>query len=122
MNEHFGEVFGQLRLMMLSAAPRLTVARDGPGTLELRTPEIDPKTKQPGWFGTVTIKKTYVAVHLIPLYVHPELGSDISPELAKRRQGKSCFNFAGADETLFAELNALMIRCAEFDAAASVRQ
>ena len=112
MTAQFDEVFLRLREMMLAAAPQMKVTRDEPGTLELRTPEIDPKTKQLGWFGTVTIKKSYVAVHLMPLYVNPEIAKDVSPELTKRRQGKTCFNFSKVDEALFAELNALMITSA----------
>lgn len=112
MTTPFDAAFARLRALMLAAAPQMTVARDEAGALELRTPQVDPKTGQPGWFGTVTIKKSYVAVHLMPLYCDPELAADISPALARRRQGKTCFNFSKADETLFAELEALMRRCA----------
>jgi len=63
----------------------------------------------------VTIKKSYVAVHLMPLYGAPELAADLSPALAKRRQGKTCFNFSRVDEGLFAELDGLMRRCAGGD-------
>lgn len=112
MAEDFEAVFGRLRGIMLKAAPGRVVAKDAPGALELRTPAIDPKTRQHGWFGTVTIKKTYVAYHLMPLYVRPELADGISPELAKRKQGKTCFNFARSDDTLFAELGRLTKACA----------
>lgn len=112
MTATFDEVFVRLREMMLAAASHMKVMRDEPGALELRTPELDPKTKQLGWYGTVTIKKSYVAVHLMPLYIHPQMAQNVSPELAKRRQGKTCFNFSKIDEALFAELNTLMMRCA----------
>jgi len=114
VEKQFDEAFSRLREMMLAAAPQMHVSRDDPGSLELRTPALDPKTKQPGWFGTVTSKKSYVAVHLIPLYSEPELANGISPELARRRQGKTCFNFTKIDEPLFAELRLLMERCATF--------
>ena len=104
MADGFEPVFARLRGLMLEAAPGMVVAKDSPGALELRTPAIDPKTKQPGWFGTVTIKKSYVAYHLMPLYGEPKLAEQISPALAKRRQGKTCFNFARTDEALFTEL------------------
>ena len=52
----------------------------------------------------VQIKKNYVAYHLMPVYVFPELLSGISPELGHRMQGKSCFNFKATDQTLFREL------------------
>ena len=111
MAEDFDKVFAGLRKLMLDAASGMTVAKDNPGALELRTPRIDPKTKQPAWFGTVTIKKTYVAFHLMPLYTHPEVADGISGELAKRKQGKTCFNFARIDEALFDELAGLTKVC-----------
>jgi len=43
----------------------------------------------------------------MPVYMYPELFDTISPELKKRMQGKSCFNFTKVDETLFEELAAL---------------
>lgn len=46
----------------------------------------------------------------MPVYMYPEMLDDISPELRKRTQGKSCFNFKTVDETLFDELAALTKR------------
>ena len=90
----------------------MTINRDEPGAIELRTPGIDPKTQQPGWFGTISIKKGYVAFHLMRLYFEPGLAADISPALAKRKQGKTCFNFKKVDSALLEELSALARRCA----------
>ena len=59
------------------------------------------------FFGAVQIKKNYVAYHLMPVYVFPGLLSGISPELGRRMQGKSCFNFKAADQALFHELEQL---------------
>ena len=112
MIEQFEPAFDRLRHMMLAAAPTMVVTKDWPGSLELRTAETDPKTNERGWFGAVTIKKTYVAVHLMPLYTKPDLAADCSVDLNKRRQGKTCFNFKRIDERLFEELNDLMRRCA----------
>lgn len=112
MADHdFGPVYRALRQVMLDNAGDQIVVEDTPGSVVLRTHALDA-TGQPGWFGTVTIKKSYVAYHLIPLYEQPELGKAISAALAKRRQGKTCFNFAKPDEALFAELAALTARCA----------
>ncbi len=104
MNHDFDSVHAELRRIMLAASEGLLINRDDPGDLIVRTPGIDPKTKEHGWFGTVTTKKSYVAYHLIPLYAHPGLADSISPALAKRRQGKTCFNFKSVDPVLFAEL------------------
>ncbi len=43
----------------------------------------------------------------MPLYTAPELASDITVELARRRHGKSCFNFKKPDAALFDELERL---------------
>jgi hypothetical protein len=103
----FEPVFQVLRGIMLAHAEGLTVGRDAPGDLVVRLPGIDPKTKAPGWFGSVTVKRSYVAYHLMGLYTRPEPADAISPALAKRRQGKTCFNFKRIDEDLFAELERL---------------
>ncbi len=43
----------------------------------------------------------------MPIYVHPTLLTDESAALRKRRQGKSCYNFARSEPDLFAELDHL---------------
>jgi hypothetical protein len=59
------------------------------------------------FFGAVMTGKAYVSYHLMPLYACPELTATISPELKKRMQGKSCFNFREPDSALFAQLGDL---------------
>jgi len=44
----------------------------------------------------------------MPVYMHPELLKRVSPELKKRMQGKSCFNFSSVEPALFKELTALI--------------
>jgi len=41
------------------------------------------------------------------VYACPQLLKGMSPELKKRMQGKSCFNFKEVDEKLFKELDKL---------------
>jgi hypothetical protein len=43
----------------------------------------------------------------MPVYAFPELLDGMSPDLRRRMQGKSCFNFKAVDKTLFRELEAL---------------
>lgn len=100
----FETVYRTLRATMISAAPKAVIASDLPGDLVLHTTEVDPKTGKPVWFGAVTIKTSYVAYHLFPLYATPELGGNLSANLTRRRQGKSCFNFKKEEPDLFAEL------------------
>ena len=65
------------------------------------------KNGKPLFFGAVQIKKNYVSYHLMPVYVKPALLDNVSPELLKRMQGKSCFNFKTIDRALFRELRQL---------------
>lgn len=65
------------------------------------------KNKKPMYFGSAKINRNYVSFHLIPVYVFLELIEKISPELRRRMQGKSCFNFKNVNEALFAELTEL---------------
>jgi hypothetical protein len=113
MSDALTDVYDKLRGRMLGAAPHLTVTKDGPGLLELTTAAIDPKTGQPAFFGAVMQKKNYVSIYLMPLYFAPELADGASPELVKRRQGKSCHNFKRVEDGLFDELGALIKRCAD---------
>lgn len=53
-------------------------------------------------FAGVKLGKRYVSYYLMSVYAQPE--TVMSPELTKRRQGKSCFNFTKVDEGLFDEL------------------
>lgn len=102
----FTPVFSELRAIMLAAAKDNPVAKDAPGDLVVHTTRLD-KNGKPEWFGAVAIKKTYVSYHLFPLYTDPSLGAGMSDALAKRQQGKSCFNFKTFEPDLFAELAAL---------------
>lgn len=54
------------------------------------------------------MSRSYVAFYLFPVYMYPELLAAISPELRRRMQGKTCWNFTRPDAPLFAELAALV--------------
>jgi hypothetical protein len=69
--------------------------------LETRSPSYKG---QPLFFGSVISGRAYVRFHLMPLYWDPSLQKKISPQLKKRMQGKSCFNFTAPDPVLFREL------------------
>ena len=62
------------------------------------------KNKHRMYFGGIKIAKNYVSYHLMPVYACEEVRDAISPELKKRMQGKSCFNFSVPDEKLFKQL------------------
>jgi hypothetical protein len=63
----FTAIFAAVCAVMVSNAGDQIVREDAPRSLVLHTHALDAKG-QPGWFGTVTMKKSYVAYHLIPLY------------------------------------------------------
>lgn len=102
----FPAVFQALRALLALHAGRLLVKTDTADTYYLDTAIIQPN-KTPLFFGAVQIKKNYVSFHLFPVYVFSELLESISPELRKRMQGKSCFNFTAVDEPLLEELGRL---------------
>jgi hypothetical protein len=74
----------------------------------------DEKRKADIYFGGVQIKKNYVSFHLMPVYVNPNLLQKLSPELKKRMQGKSCFNFKVIEMKLITELSMLTKNGFEF--------
>ena len=92
-------IFARYRLTLIAKA-------DEPGNLYLETP---PSTAYPNglFFGAVKTGKRYVSFYLMPVYVHPDLLDEMSPQLRKRMQGKSCFNFTRSDDALFEELETL---------------
>ena len=98
----FGAVHARLRGILLPYGKEYTITRDGPEGMTLEVPGLEGKPW--GYVAGTRVGKRYVSIYLIPLYASAELGQGISPGLAKRRQGKSCFNFASIDEPLFEEL------------------
>ncbi|MDP3550888.1 MAG: hypothetical protein Q8R81_10890 [Novosphingobium sp.] len=113
MYDAFDTVFTQLRAILVEQATGMVVTQDAPGHLVMKTPWNEPGKKERAWFGMVQVKKAYASFHLMPLYALPSLLDGTSPDLRKRMQGKSCFNFKKADADLFAELTTLTRRCAE---------
>jgi hypothetical protein len=82
------------------------VAQDTKSYYLLNTRHI-MKNKQPLCFGGVRLGKAYVSFYLMSVYARADLMKGMSPELKKRMQGKSCFNFKTVDEKLFKELEKL---------------
>lgn len=102
----FPVVFKGLKKILKSYAPKLTVTTDTEEAYSLDSPYSE-KWKKAVFLGAVRIKKNYVAFYLMPVYMFPDLLKDISPELRKRMQGKSCFNFKQVEPNLFQELASL---------------
>lgn len=101
--------FEALRALLQHHEPALLVDTDEPGHYVLNEPCSDKKGR-PVFFAMVKTGTRRVAFHLMPLYCRPELLEGISPELRKRMQGKSCFNFTRADPVLLDELAGLVLK------------
>ena len=102
----FDEVFRKLKAIFKPYAKKMDIAADNQTYYLLNTRHI-MKNKQPLCFGGARLGKNYVSFYLMSIYACPELLKGMSPELKKRRQGKSCFNFKEVDEKLFQELDKL---------------
>ena len=98
----FDAVHERLKAILRAHADGLVITKDGPGGMALEVPGLEGKPW--GYVGGTRLGKSYVSFYLMPVYESPVLAASISPALAKRRQGKSCFNFTKIDEPLFAEL------------------
>jgi len=102
-DSRFQDAFESLKSILAEYSGEMVLVKNEPGNFHLDTKYI-MKNKQPMFFGAVRITKNYVSYHLMPVYVFSELLSGISPELRRRMQGKSCFNFKSTDQELFKEL------------------
>ena len=100
------EVFQILKKSISKHQKKLDVQTDNPTSFYLNCPKPDSNGKTV-FFGAVQSRKSYVSYHLMPVYMYPDLLDGISPELKKRMQGKSCFNFKKIDEAVFEELDTL---------------
>ena len=102
----FSSVFEQLKSILKPYAEKMTLKVDTSDTYYIDGPYSE-KWKKQLFFGSAQVKKNYVSFYLMPVYMYPELLQDISPELRKRMQGKSCFNFKKVETELFKELSDL---------------
>jgi hypothetical protein len=108
----FPIVFEELKKILKPYARTLTVKIDTPDTYYIDGPYSE-KWKKQLFFGSVQIKKNYVSFYFMPVYMYPELLKNVSPNLKKHMQGKSCFNFKRVDPDLFKELETLTYQGAE---------
>ena len=109
-NEQFAETFAQLKELLKTFENQLILKVDNNEKYYLDAKTHPLKPTENVLFGGADIKKNAVSFHLFPVYMYPELLDEISPELRKKMQGKSCFNFKKPDAELFAQLKALTER------------
>ena len=99
----FQSTFNSLKAILKKYEKYLTVKLDKKDPFNLYA-GYSQKNKRDIYFAGVEIKKNYVSFHLMSVYINPELLKDISPDLKKRMQGKSCFNFKLVEQAQIAEL------------------
>jgi len=103
-------VFDVLSDLLKPYAAGMSVKADTDSNFYLEETQSSAK---PQMFGAVQVKKNYTSFHVFPVYTHPDLLDDLSPELRKRMQGKSCFNFKTVDQIPVLELTRLVTRAFE---------
>ena len=102
----FPVVFENLKSILKPYASKLTLKGNTEDSFYLEG-AFNEKWKKELFFASAQVKKNYVSFYLMPVYMYPELLKNISPELKKRMQGKSCFNFKKVEQSLFDELSQL---------------
>src|SRR5438105_9157671 len=106
IKNNFNEVFARLKSIFQPYTTKMDVACDTESYYLLNTRHI-MKNKQPLCFGGVRRGKNYVSAYLMSVYASSDSLKSVSPDLKKRMQGKSCFNFKEVDAKLFKELSQL---------------
>ena len=99
----FPLVFEKLKSILKPHETGLNITANTPEAYSLDGPYSE-KWKKELFFGSAQIKKNYVSFYLMPVYMYPDLLKDISSNLKKHMQGKSCFNFKKVEPELFQEL------------------
>ncbi len=106
--DEFQTIFDRIRAIFAAHEAKCVVLHDAPGRYYLGTHEVRAKDGYRTWFGGVEIRKNYVSAHLIPVYSHPDMLESVDPDLKKRMQGKSCFNFRKLDAAPLDQFAALV--------------
>ncbi len=109
VQSEFPAVFKKLKSIIEPCSSKLIIKIDTSEGFSLDG-AYSEKWKKEMFFGAAQIKKNYVSFYLMPVYMYPDLLKNISPELKKHMQGKSCFNFKKVEPTLFDELAQLTQR------------
>ena len=103
----------EARLERVLAPYRSKLTASDMSGIELLLGTPTPKYPEGQQFAGIRFGKRYVSYYLTPVYLWPDLLESLSPELRRRMQGKSCFNFTSVDESLMDELESLT--AASFD-------
>jgi hypothetical protein len=105
--ETLAATFSALRAILEPYSKQLVLTADEPGRYELASPTMTDRLGRPLSCAAVQVRKNYVSYHLMPVYVDKALRESLPPELRKRMQGKSCFNFAAVHPSELKELRSV---------------
>lgn len=100
------ETFAALVALLRPYQAQLQCTADSAEAYSLDTAFLMPNRK-PLFFAAVKRGRTDVSLHCMPVYVFPELLTDLPAELRKCLKGKSCFHFkqiSEAERTALAQL------------------
>ena len=100
----------RLRAILDPYRDQLTVSKEGPDGIYLELPGNEGKPW--GYVAGTRLGKAYVSYYLMGAY-DGGLRAEMSPELQRRMQGKTCFNFTRIDEDLFRELEVITAKAIE---------
>ncbi len=105
LSANFGDTYDRLRSILKPFDRKLDVRKDSDVCYEsCCRGRLDGREI---FFAGVSERKRYVSFHLFPVYTNTELLEGMSPELRKRMQGKSCFNFRRLAKPIERELRKL---------------
>ena len=104
-------VHDRLKAILKRQHGDLIVTRDGTAGMAVEMPGYEGKPW--GYVAGTRLGKRYVSYYLMSVYGRPDLLDAVSPELRRRMQGKSCFNFSKLDEPLLEELEVLTAKAIE---------
>ena len=105
------EIFKQVRSVMQTFVPPLTVTKDTEKVFELvsdKSIEFMGKKRDNVYFGAVMIMGGFVGFYLMPIYAQPVLIQQLGPDLRKLLKGKSCFHIKKTNPDLLKQIRESM--------------
>src|SRR3989344_5044669 len=120
MNEEtLQELFGKLKKLLEKNSAGLEMresvigsqAKGSKPALHLygKKPVAIPGRKpQQTYLAGIILQKNFVGLYMMPIYSHPQLTKNLSPQLRRMLKGKSCFNVNQADRAVLSEIDKLL--------------
>jgi hypothetical protein len=100
-------VFTELKGLLKAYEPPFSPKRDKDGYYDLwsfKPLVIEGRKRNEVFFAGLIIRKDYVGLYYMPIYVDQELARVFQPELLALLKGKSCFHIKKLDEYLAGQI------------------